>query len=142
MNLLMGVTTIIATTTTESSVGHVVFGPDLGFSSSVNQMDNAGNQSGGSDYGRIIMMTDRTEIIHTNGTFGAIANTLWEAQERLAGGSRRETQDEGGVAAAPMDAEYIFDRLDVRIIFITLYSVVFACCFFGKCHSSSLLVVE
>lgn len=27
---------------------------------------------------------------------------------------------------------YIFDRLDVRIIFITLYSLVFCCCFFGK----------
>jgi hypothetical protein len=28
--------------------------------------------------------------------------------------------------------EFIFDRLDVRIIFITLYSLVFCCCFFGK----------
>lgn len=29
-------------------------------------------------------------------------------------------------------SEYIFDRTDVRIIFITLYSIVFCCCFFGK----------
>lgn len=29
--------------------------------------------------------------------------------------------------------EFIFDRTDVRIIFITLYSLVFCCCFFGKC---------
>lgn len=132
---------IIATTTAaqpESSVGHVE--PGLGFSSSVNQMDSAANQSGGSDYGRIIMMTDRTEIIHTNGTFGAITSTLWESQERLSGGTGKETDAGGGVAAAPVDAEYIFDRLDVRIIFITLYSVVFACCFFGECHSSSLVV--
>lgn len=29
-------------------------------------------------------------------------------------------------------SEYIFDRTDVRIIFITLYTMVFCCCFFGK----------
>lgn len=28
--------------------------------------------------------------------------------------------------------EYIFDRKEVRVIFITLYSLVFCCCFFGK----------
>lgn len=28
--------------------------------------------------------------------------------------------------------EFIFDRVDVRIIFITLYSLVFCSCFFGK----------
>lgn len=29
-------------------------------------------------------------------------------------------------------SEYIFDRTDVRIIFITLYTLVFCCCFFGE----------
>jgi hypothetical protein len=29
--------------------------------------------------------------------------------------------------------EYIFDRKEVRIIFVTLYSLVFCCCFFGEC---------
>ncbi|KAH8404348.1 hypothetical protein KR222_002883, partial [Zaprionus bogoriensis] len=29
-------------------------------------------------------------------------------------------------------SEYIFDRTDVRIIFITLYTIVFCCCFFGN----------
>ncbi|KMY88382.1 trissin receptor isoform X3 [Drosophila simulans] len=29
-------------------------------------------------------------------------------------------------------SEYIFDRTDVRIIFITLYTLVFCCCFFGN----------
>ncbi|KAM7352864.1 trissin receptor isoform 2-T2 [Cochliomyia hominivorax] len=29
-------------------------------------------------------------------------------------------------------SEYIFDRTDVRIIFITLYTMVFCCCFFGN----------
>lgn len=28
--------------------------------------------------------------------------------------------------------EYIFDRKEVRIIFIILYSIVFCCCFFGE----------
>lgn len=28
--------------------------------------------------------------------------------------------------------EFIFDRTDVRAIFITLYTIVFCCCFFGK----------
>ncbi|KAJ2953628.1 hypothetical protein O0L34_g1232 [Tuta absoluta] len=30
------------------------------------------------------------------------------------------------------DDEYIFDRTDVRAIFITLYTIVFCCCFFGN----------
>ncbi|KAL7739492.1 hypothetical protein ACLKA6_003937 [Drosophila palustris] len=29
-------------------------------------------------------------------------------------------------------SEYVFDRTDVRIIFITLYTIVFCCCFFGN----------
>ncbi|XP_055852605.1 trissin receptor isoform X2 [Episyrphus balteatus] len=28
--------------------------------------------------------------------------------------------------------EYVFDRTDVRVIFITLYTMVFCCCFFGN----------
>lgn len=28
--------------------------------------------------------------------------------------------------------DFVFDRTDVRVIFITLYSMVFCCCFFGK----------
>lgn len=30
------------------------------------------------------------------------------------------------------DEPYIFDRTDVRVIFITLYMLVFCCCFFGE----------
>lgn len=29
--------------------------------------------------------------------------------------------------------DHVFDRTDVRVIFITMYSLVFCCCFFGKC---------
>lgn len=32
--------------------------------------------------------------------------------------------------------EYIFDRKEVRVIFVTLYSLVFCCCFFGKMSKS------
>lgn len=33
----------------------------------------------------------------------------------------------------PMEGEeFIFDRTDVKAIFITLYTIVFCCCFFGK----------
>lgn len=28
--------------------------------------------------------------------------------------------------------DFVFDRTDVRVIFITLYSLVFCCCFFGE----------
>ncbi|XP_029049630.1 trissin receptor [Osmia bicornis bicornis] len=31
-----------------------------------------------------------------------------------------------------LNEEYIFDRTDVKVIFITLYSIVFVCCFFGN----------
>lgn len=31
------------------------------------------------------------------------------------------------------DDEYIFDRTDIRAIFIALYTIVFCCCFFGEC---------
>lgn len=30
------------------------------------------------------------------------------------------------------DREFIFDRLYVRVLFITLYSLVFCCCFLGE----------
>lgn len=28
--------------------------------------------------------------------------------------------------------DHVFDRTDVRVIFIAMYSLVFCCCFFGK----------
>ncbi|GBP23917.1 Trissin receptor [Eumeta japonica] len=33
----------------------------------------------------------------------------------------------------PETDEYIFDRPDVKAIFITLYTIVFCCCFFARC---------
>lgn len=31
-----------------------------------------------------------------------------------------------------LNEDYIFDRTDVKVIFITLYTIVFVCCFFGE----------
>ncbi|XP_032676549.1 trissin receptor [Odontomachus brunneus] len=31
-----------------------------------------------------------------------------------------------------LNEDYIFDRTDVKVIFITLYTIVFVCCFFGN----------
>lgn len=39
---------------------------------------------------------------------------------------------EGSYMPASHNKEYVFDRTDVRVVFITLYSLVFCCCFFGK----------
>lgn len=32
----------------------------------------------------------------------------------------------------PIKKDFVFDRTDVRVIFITMYTLVFCCCFFGK----------
>lgn len=37
------------------------------------------------------------------------------------------------IVANSTKRDYVFDRTDVRVIFVTLYSAVFCCCFFGKC---------
>lgn len=39
------------------------------------------------------------------------------------------------------DDDFIFDRTDVRAIFITLYTIVFCCCFFGEFLSIILFLV-
>ncbi|XP_041564693.1 trissin receptor isoform X4 [Drosophila elegans] len=44
-------------------------------------------------------------------------------------GSGGDIEDEEDAEKA---SEYIFDRTDVRIVFITLYTLVFCCCFFGN----------
>lgn len=126
-------------------VGNVLFDVDMSFSGNHTAAGAAyyGNQSdtGGSlnEYGRIIMTADKTEVVSSssssNGTFGAITNILWDS---AAEGNGQEAAE--GEASSVADAEYIFDRLDVRIIFIALYSTVFACCFFGKWLFGRLIV--
>lgn len=46
---------------------------------------------------------------------------------------------EGSFMAASHNKEYVFDRTDVRVVFITLYSLVFCCCFFGEFLQGRLL---
>lgn len=111
-------------------------GEFAGHSSSSNETDLG-------DYGRVITMTDTLDTFSTNVTFGAMVNSSsWSGEDV-------SSSEETGVVGDPLlvlnsglggqppatdalNVGYIFDRLDVRIIFITLYSIVFACCFFGE----------
>lgn len=34
--------------------------------------------------------------------------------------------------------DFVFDRTDVRVIFITMYTLVFCCCFFGESNNASI----
>lgn len=56
-------------------------------------------------------------------TFGTLGKDAVDESERMGGGA-------GTFVEA--HKEYVFDRPDVRIVFITLYSLVFCCCFFGE----------
>lgn len=40
------------------------------------------------------------------------------------------------------DKPYIFDRKDVRIIFLVLYTIVFCSCFFGKLFLPSAKLIN
>ncbi|EDW63633.2 trissin receptor isoform X2 [Drosophila virilis] len=46
--------------------------------------------------------------------------------------SEPTTTEQADEEDAENSSEYVFDRTDVRIIFITLYTIVFCCCFFGN----------
>jgi hypothetical protein len=48
------------------------------------------------------------------------------------GSSASSDSPAGGSSNYTEMDQYIFDRTDVRAIFITLYTIVFCCCFFGK----------
>lgn len=127
---------VLDTNDTTTTGNDVLYGLSTGVLSSVGAYINASDRI--DYYGRIILSaatTDKTELISTNGTFGAITNVFWGRGQFSLPSITSDGQQglTGAVAAEPVEAEYIFDRLDVRIIFITLYSMVFACCFFGKC---------
>lgn len=62
-------------------------------------------------------------------TGAGVAATTALALSELTEAAKEEVKD------IENTSEYIFDRTDVRIIFITLYTIVFCCCFFGKCSS-------
>lgn len=92
------------------------------------------------DYGRIIRTPTEAHddrIIASNGTFIAnISEFIWgtEIMANVAPNGHAPGQPPllGDGDGEELVVEYIYDRTDVRIIFITLYSLVFACCFFGE----------
>ncbi|XP_052837264.1 trissin receptor isoform X2 [Drosophila gunungcola] len=80
---------------------------------SINGTSGSGN---GTDY--VLLLGDSTTPLapaQTTGVSGV--------------GSGGDIEDEEDAEKA---SEYIFDRTDVRIVFITLYTLVFCCCFFGN----------
>lgn len=77
-----------------------------------NEIDSVGNVNNGN-------LSSIVELVLSNVTqISGIASNLSSEMEEEEEFSENNT--------------YIFDRLDVRIIFITLYSLVFCCCFFGE----------
>lgn len=59
-----------------------------------------------------------------------IGSLIYRGQDDNASLASNNTED----YEFEMPREFIFDRKEVRIIFITLYSLVFCCCFFGECQ--------
>ncbi|XP_030377626.1 trissin receptor [Scaptodrosophila lebanonensis] len=76
-----------------------------------------------------LLFNDSTTPVTTVGSLPlttALAVALGGAETKAA------TIDDLSDEEAESASEYIFDRTDVRIIFITLYTIVFCCCFFGN----------
>jgi hypothetical protein len=63
-------------------------------------------------------------VENATNAFGSVIYRSQDDNETLASNNTWEYEFE--------PREYIFDRKEVRIIFITLYSLVFCCCFFGE----------
>lgn len=79
----------------------------------------------------VIFNTTINYLMRTNG------NEFETQIDNFTNGSGEHGIDGFMDGADKVSREYIFDRTDVRVIFITLYSIVFCCCFFGKiyyCH--------
>lgn len=58
----------------------------------------------------------------------AIAAVMADNNNETAG----QTMANFSLASSGGKRDFVFDRTDVRVIFVTLYSMVFCCCFFGK----------
>lgn len=67
----------------------------------------------------------RNNTIFSNGSNSTAFSTILEENSPKNSSIIDEDSDE-------ILDDYIFDRTDVRAIFITLYTIVFCCCFFGK----------
>ncbi|KAH8265050.1 hypothetical protein KR038_010854, partial [Drosophila bunnanda] len=100
-----------STTTTSSSSSSPTSSPSINGS--------------GTDYALLYGDSTTTALVpaQTTGLSGSGTDAKANA------GLEVEVEDEEDAEHA---SEYIFDRLEVRIVFITLYTIVFCCCFFGN----------
>jgi hypothetical protein len=93
--------------------------------------------SGGGGNARNESLTYTTTLTTNNGTtFGGV--TVVNLTTTLVSPTGTDFGVYGNELSNEPQKEFIFDRLDVRIIFITLYSLVFCCCFFGKYMSKKV----
>lgn len=81
---------------------------------------------------RTIITTTLDAIFNTTADYLSVENTtkLFENhfdESQTIVPTNRSIDDE-----ELLKKDHVFDRTDVRVIFITMYSLVFCCCFFGK----------
>ncbi|XP_063701377.1 trissin receptor isoform X2 [Culicoides brevitarsis] len=104
-------------------------------SSSLNQTTTTTTPTNFDKYQLLANLTANT-LSNVTGGFGAAAATAIAAGNdgNYQNGTFAYEDDDGvgGESSPDVHKEFIFDRTDVRVIFITLYSLVFCCCFFGN----------
>lgn len=74
-----------------------------------------------------VLKKSMLNFIDNTTEFGSVIYGSQDDNESMASNNTMDYEFE-------LPREYIFDRKEVRIIFITLYSLVFCCCFFGELH--------
>lgn len=79
-----------------------------------------------------VLKKSMLNFIDNTTEFGSVIYGSQDDNESMASNNTMDYEFE-------LPREYIFDRKEVRIIFITLYSLVFCCCFFGECQSVYLV---
>lgn len=72
--------------------------------------------------GQLLLASYNTTASHNVGFGNGTVNVLNDSSFMSNSSSTNESQKR----------DFVFDRTDVRVLFITLYSLVFCCCFFGK----------
>lgn len=83
-----------------------------------------------SDVSEQVINFDEPNINNTtniNGTDAFLNNTILSRMQNAGNVSNSTLLDD-----EPFKKDFVFDRTDVRVIFITMYTLVFCCCFFGK----------
>ncbi|XP_035911181.1 trissin receptor isoform X2 [Anopheles stephensi] len=93
----------------------------------------AGNGSTLANYSSVVSSSPAS-MLALGGVNGSVAPLLTTALLNVNGSGLDFSDSSNLTHAFPnfVHKEFIFDRTDVRVIFITLYSLVFCCCFFGN----------